>query len=114
MPQVALLLETSTEYGRGRLRVVLVPGRSFLPMLGGRGIRVPHAPHRVKELHAFAKQVEPVYMVTRQSSEITAPDDPCVTTALRFIRDHGGQPIDVSHVVEQAGVSRRTLFSAPG
>jgi LacI family transcriptional regulator len=54
-------------------------------------------------------QVEPVYVVTRQSSEIMVPDDPSVATALQFIKNHAGQPIDVSHVVEQAGVSRRTL-----
>jgi len=54
-------------------------------------------------------QVEPVYVVTRQSSEIVAPDDPDVATALQFIKTHAGQPISVSHVVEQAGVSRRTL-----
>jgi LacI family transcriptional regulator len=54
-------------------------------------------------------QVEPVYVVTRQSTEVVAPGDPCVATALQFIRNHAGQPIGVSHVVEQAGVSRRTL-----
>jgi len=54
-------------------------------------------------------QVEPVYVVTRQSSEVMALDDPSVAAALRFIKDHAGQPIDVSHVIEQAGVSRRTL-----
>jgi LacI family transcriptional regulator len=54
-------------------------------------------------------QVEPVYVVTRQSSEIMAPGDPSVATALQFIRNHAGQPISVSHVIEQAGVSRRTL-----
>ena len=54
-------------------------------------------------------QVEPVYVVTRQSSEVMALDDSSVATALRFIKDHAGQPIDVSHVIEHAGVSRRTL-----
>jgi LacI family transcriptional regulator len=54
-------------------------------------------------------QVEPVYVVTRQSSEIMAPDEPCVATALQFIKSHAGQPIGVPHVIEQAGVSRRTL-----
>jgi len=54
-------------------------------------------------------QVEPVYVVTRQSTEVIAPGDPCVAAALQFIRNHAGQPIDVSHVVEQAKVSRRTL-----
>jgi LacI family transcriptional regulator len=54
-------------------------------------------------------QVEPVYVVHRQSSEVIAPDDPCVATALRFIKDYAGQAIGVPNVVEQAGVSRRTL-----
>jgi LacI family transcriptional regulator len=54
-------------------------------------------------------QVEPVYVVTRQSSEIMAPDDPCVATALQYIKTHAGQPIGVSHVVEQTNASRRTL-----
>jgi LacI family transcriptional regulator len=53
--------------------------------------------------------VEPVYVVTRQSSEIMAPDDPSVATALRFIKNHAGQAISVSDVVDQIGVSRRTL-----
>jgi len=54
-------------------------------------------------------QVEPVYVVTRQSSEIMAPDDPCVASALQFIKTHAGQPIGVQHVIDQTGVSRRTL-----
>jgi LacI family transcriptional regulator len=54
-------------------------------------------------------RVEPVYVVTRQSSEIVAPDEPCVASALQFIKSHAGQPIDVSHVIEQVNVSRRTL-----
>jgi LacI family transcriptional regulator len=54
-------------------------------------------------------QVEPLYIATRQSSDVIAQSDPCIATALRFIKDHAGQPIDVSYVVEEVGVSRRTL-----
>jgi LacI family transcriptional regulator len=54
-------------------------------------------------------QVEPVYVVTRQSSEVMAPDEPSVAIALQFIRNHAGQPIGVPHVIEQVNVSRRTL-----
>ncbi|MGC9995129.1 MAG: DNA-binding transcriptional regulator [Terriglobia bacterium] len=54
-------------------------------------------------------QVEPVYVVTRQSSEVMTLDDPSVAAALRFIKDHAAQPIAVSHVIERVGVSRRTL-----
>ncbi len=54
-------------------------------------------------------QVDPVYVVTRQSSDIIAQDDPSVATALRFIKNYAGQAISVPDVVEQARVSRRTL-----
>lgn len=54
-------------------------------------------------------QVEPLYIATRQSSDVIAQGDACVATALRFIKDHAGQAIDVSNVVEEVGVSRRTL-----
>ena len=67
---------------------------------------------------AHVVQVEPVYVVSRQSSEVIAQDDPCVATTLRFIKNQAGQAISVPNVVEQAGVSRRTLerrfFSALG
>jgi LacI family transcriptional regulator len=53
--------------------------------------------------------VEPVYVVTRQSSDISAQDDPSVATALRFIKNYAGQAISVPDVIEQARVSRRTL-----
>lgn len=54
-------------------------------------------------------QVEPLYVVTRQSSDVIVQDDPGVATALRFIKNHAGQAIGVPNVVEQAAVSRRTL-----
>lgn len=58
---------------------------------------------------AYVVQVEPLYVVTRQSCDVIAQDDPCIATALRFIKNHAGQAISVPSVVEQVGVSRRTL-----
>ncbi len=58
---------------------------------------------------AHVVQVEPAYVVTRQSTEVIAQDDACVASALRFINNHAGQAIGVPDVAEQAGVSRRTL-----
>jgi LacI family transcriptional regulator len=54
-------------------------------------------------------QVEPVYVFSRQSSDFIAQDDPSIATALRYIKNYAGQPICVLDVVEQTGVSRRTL-----
>jgi len=52
--------------------------------------------------------VEPVYVVSRQSSDVIRGGGE-VAGALRFIKDYAGKPIGVSDVVEQAHVSRRTL-----
>lgn len=53
--------------------------------------------------------VEPVYVAIRQSSDVIAQDDPTVADALRFIKTYAGQAIGVPDVVDQVGVSRRTL-----
>ena len=53
--------------------------------------------------------VNPVRVVARRSSEIIAHDDPLVVAALRFIKDHAGQPIGVPDVVSELRVCRRTM-----
>lgn len=53
--------------------------------------------------------VEPVYIVSRQSTEVIVQDDAHRASALRFIRNHAAQLIGVPDVVEHLGVSRRTL-----
>ena len=53
--------------------------------------------------------VRPIRVVARRSSEVISQDDPLVVAALRFIRDHAGQAIGVSDVVNELQVSRRTL-----
>jgi LacI family transcriptional regulator len=54
-------------------------------------------------------EVEPLYVVTRQSSDVIAQGDPTVARALRFIQTYAGRAIGVPNVAEYAGVSRRTL-----
>jgi LacI family transcriptional regulator len=51
----------------------------------------------------------PTHVVTRQSTDTVAVEDPVLARALQFIRDHSGESIDVDDVVEAAGVSRRFL-----
>lgn len=62
---------------------------------------------RLERGHVVA--VEPVYVATRVSSDPVGQEDPCVARALRFIRDHAAQPINVSDVVGSLGISRRTV-----
>ena len=51
----------------------------------------------------------PLGVVTRRSSDVLAIDDPEVAAAVRFIREHAYEPIQVKDVLGEVPVSRRTL-----
>jgi len=53
--------------------------------------------------------VNPLYVVTRQSTDSTAIEDPIVAGALNFIRNNIHTPIQVNTIVENACISRRNL-----
>ena len=53
--------------------------------------------------------VEPLRVVERQSTDVSAIDDPHVAAAVHFIRRHGHEPITVSDLLARVSVSRRTL-----
>lgn len=54
--------------------------------------------------------VEPLHIVTRQSTDILATDDRNLAMALRFIRDNAAHNIGVEDVVKTIPVSRRALY----
>lgn len=61
----------------------------------------------------MAKQrivIRPTHIVTRQSTDILAIEDPEVVRAVRFIRQHAKEPIQVSDVIRVAAISRRGLY----
>lgn len=53
--------------------------------------------------------VPPTDLVTRQSTDVVAVEDPVVAEALTFIRDRGRENIRVSDIVDHVCVSRSTL-----
>lgn len=53
--------------------------------------------------------VQPRRVVARGSSDVVALEDSLVAAALRYMREHAKEPIDVGKVVRGLGVSRRTL-----
>lgn len=53
--------------------------------------------------------VEALWVVSRRSTDVFATEDRHVSTALRFIRDHARETINVDDVVRRAGPSRRGL-----
>jgi LacI family transcriptional regulator len=48
-------------------------------------------------------------IVTRQSSDIVAVEDPRIAAALRFIRQNATQPLDVARVARECALSRSVL-----
>lgn len=66
-------------------------------MMNGR--HVPPLPHLIK----------PLGIATRQSSDVIAIDDPDVAQAMKFIRDHACDGINVNSVLKQVPLSRRVL-----
>ncbi|TWU03898.1 AraC family transcriptional regulator [Neorhodopirellula pilleata] len=55
--------------------------------------------------------IEPLGVVTRQSTDIVAVQDADIADALRFIRDHHCEGINVEDVLKVVPLSRRTLES---
>jgi LacI family transcriptional regulator len=53
--------------------------------------------------------VDPISIVTRQSTDVLAIDDPKVAQAMKFIRDHSSEGIKVPHVVNAIAISRSGL-----
>jgi len=52
---------------------------------------------------------DPTSVVTRQSTDVLAIDDPKVAQAMAFIRDHSSEGIKVPHVVSAVAISRSGL-----
>lgn len=53
--------------------------------------------------------IDPVNIVTRQSTDVLAIDDPKVAQAMAFIREHASENIKVPHVVSAVAISRSGL-----
>jgi len=53
--------------------------------------------------------IDPVAVVTRQSTDMVATDDRVVSAALAYIRNNASAGLSVLDVARQAGVSRSTL-----
>ncbi|HYF52067.1 MAG TPA: substrate-binding domain-containing protein [Planctomycetota bacterium] len=62
------------------------------------------SPPRQKEL-----LLPPTGIVTRQSTDIVAIDDPDLAAAVRFIREHAAEGLAVKHILQHVAVSRRAL-----
>lgn len=53
--------------------------------------------------------LEPIGIESRQSTDVSAVTSPEIAMAIRFIRDHACEGIDVSHLLKEIPLSRRQL-----
>ncbi|EKJ98963.1 xylose operon regulatory protein [Rhodopirellula baltica SH28] len=66
---------------------------------------------RGEEVHAEPHLIEPLGVATRQSTDVLAIKDPEIAAAVRFIRDHCCDGINVQDVVKKVPLSRRVFES---
>jgi LacI family transcriptional regulator len=64
--------------------------------------------HKKGKIHDVPR-VPPIEVVTRQSTDVLAVDDPDVAAALRHIRQHAVEGLSVKQLLEAVPVNRRTL-----
>jgi LacI family transcriptional regulator len=62
-----------------------------------------------KKIRARSIVVQPTHVVARQSTDMLAIEDNEIAKAVRFIRQHAGEEIQVEDVVSAVTVSRRSL-----
>jgi LacI family transcriptional regulator len=67
--------------------------------------------HGRSKLRNTSSLMKPLGIVQRQSTDITAVSDSRIATAIRFIRDHACDGINVEDVLTHVHLSRRTLES---
>ena len=53
--------------------------------------------------------IEPHGVIARQSTDLLAIEDDDLAKAIRFIRDHASEPIEVKDVLREVAISRRRL-----
>ena len=64
---------------------------------------------RGKRSAAVPLQIPPIGVATRASTDLVAADDPRVTAAIRFIREHTSNKMTVNDIARAAGMSRSLL-----
>lgn len=93
------------DLARPSLSSVKLPG----PRIGYEAAVMLERLIRRQHLETSRLVLPPVRLVVRQSSDIQAIADADVSAAVRYIRDHVGEPIDVGDVVRGVAASRRSL-----
>lgn len=68
-----------------------------------------HSLMKRRKRPAYGVTVHPTHVVSRQSTDTLAIDDPVVVSTIRFIRDNSNKDIRVPDLAHVSGISRRAL-----
>jgi LacI family transcriptional regulator len=88
------------------------PLTSVIPNARGAGYEAARLLDRMMDgerLTASVRWIEPLGVALRQSTDVVAVGDPKVSSAVRFIRDHVTEGIDVADVLRAVPMSRTLL-----
>jgi LacI family transcriptional regulator, galactose operon repressor len=110
VPQEIVVLGVNNDESVCRMR--LIPLSSIDVAFEKIGFEAAALLHRLmagRSGRASPVRIPPVGVVTRQSSDIFAVDDPHLATALRFISDHLDQPTLVRDILRVVPLTRREL-----
>ena len=77
--------------------------------IGYKAARMLHRRLMGAKFPAKAILVAPRRVVVRQSSNVVAVEDPDIAAAMRFIRDHAGEPLSVKDILREVPISRKVL-----
>jgi LacI family transcriptional regulator len=64
---------------------------------------------KCKKYSSKPVQIKPRGVITRRSTDVVAIEDTLTAKAVRFIREHACEGVDVNDVARHCGVSRRTI-----
>jgi len=109
--EVAVL---GVDYDQQLCRLCTPPLSSIIPdtrRAGYEAARLLDSLMRGRENQVDKMMIPPQGIAERQSSDIYAVDDPELVLALRYIREHACEGINVSDVLKQVPLSRRMLES---
>lgn len=110
--EISIIGVDNSLLGVDAMRIPISSIDTNLELVGYRGAAVLDALMQGKPAPAEPVRVPPLGLVARQSSDLIAINHPGVAKSLRFLHEHGFEPIGVDDLARAAGMSRRALHQA--
>jgi len=107
--EVAILGVDDNEMFTRAVTPALSSVRTNSEKIGYEGAKLLHRMMRGERPPTKPKFIEPESIVTRGSTDVIAIDDPVLKAAVRYMREHACDGINVADILQEVALSRRTL-----